>query len=68
MSKGAIAPVLIHFGSRTTLAGGTLMNNRAMLEAWIADPERLKLGARMPSLALRPEQLQPMAEYLESLK
>lgn len=67
LSKGTIAPVLTHFGSRTTFAGGTLPNRRSLLEEWIADPDRMKPGALMPAMALTPDQLAAVSAYLESL-
>lgn len=68
ISKGVIAPVLTHFRSRTTFAGGTLPNTRQELEEWIENPERLKPGAKMPGLALAPDQLAAVSAYLESLR
>jgi cytochrome c oxidase subunit 2 len=68
ISKGTIAPDLSHFGSRTTLAGCTLPNRLALVEAWIEDPEKLKPGAKMPAMALSPDQVSSVATYLESLR
>ena len=67
ISRGPLAPDLTHFGSRTTLAGGTLPNTSAMVAAWIRDPSDLKPGAKMPALALSPGQLADISAYLRSL-
>jgi cytochrome c oxidase subunit II len=68
ISHGPLAPDLTHFGSRTTLAGGTLPNTSEMVAAWIQDPTGLKPGANMPALALSPVQLANMTAYLRSLR
>jgi cytochrome c oxidase subunit 2 len=68
VSKGYIGPSLSHFGTRTTLAGGTLSNTPANVAKWVADPEAIKPGAQMPKLGLRGEQLNDLVAYLESLK
>ncbi len=38
--------------SRKTLAAGTVPNNVGWLSAWIAEPQHIKPGARMPNLPL----------------
>jgi cytochrome c oxidase subunit 2 len=63
-----VGPSLTHFGSRTSIAAGYLPNTPGYLGAWIADPQHLKPGARMPSMALEPGDLQALIEYLHSLK
>jgi len=62
------APDLTHIGSRATIAAGTLPMNRAMLAAWIADPQSIKPGARMPSASISAESVNDIAAWLESLK
>ena len=42
-------PDLTHVGSRLHLAAGTLPMGDATLRHWLADPQRSKPGARMPS-------------------
>jgi cytochrome c oxidase subunit 2 len=68
VSKGYLAPNLTHFGSRTTLAGAILPNTPHNLAAWIANPQRVKPGAKMPRLALSGADLHDLVAYLESLK
>lgn len=62
------APDLTHIGSRSTIAAGTLPNTRGYLGGWIADPQHVKPGNRMPVPGLSDEQLQAVIAYLESLK
>jgi len=68
VSTQRIGPDLTHFGSRTTLAGGTLDNTSANLAAWLRDPPALKPGAQMPNLGLSAQQIAELVAYLESLK
>lgn len=63
-----VGPDLTHFGSRLTLAAGALPNNKGNLAGWIADPQNIKPGTHMATVPLRPEDMQPLLEYLESLQ
>jgi cytochrome c oxidase subunit II len=63
-----VAPDLTHFGSRLTLAAGTLNNTPGNLAGWIADPQNVKPGNHMTTVDLPAEDIQPLVDYLESLK
>lgn len=64
-----LGPDLTHVGSRLHIAAGTLRNHRGTLAGWIADPQAIKPGARMPAAAdLDGETLHALAAYLEQLK
>jgi cytochrome c oxidase subunit 2 len=68
-SAGArLGPDLTHVGSRWTIAAGVLPNTRGHLAGWIADSQAVKPGNRMPPIALRGDELQPLLTYLQSLK
>jgi cytochrome c oxidase subunit II len=68
-SAGArTAPDLTHLASRSTLAAGTVPNTRASLADWIANPQHLKPGAKMPATGLSAEELQAVLAYLEILR
>jgi cytochrome c oxidase subunit 2 len=68
-SAGArTAPDLTHLASRSTLAAGTVPNTRGYLAGWIADPQHLKPGAKMPATGLSAEDLQAVLAYLEILR
>jgi cytochrome c oxidase subunit 2 len=68
-SAGArTAPDLTHLASRSTLAAGTVPNTRGYLAGWIADPQHLKPGAKMPPTGLSAEELQAVLAYLEMLR
>ena len=40
----------------------------ATLAAWIVDPHGVKPGVNMPAIKLEPDEVQPLAAYLEGLK
>lgn len=61
-------PDLTHVGSRRTLAAGALTMSRGNLAAWIADPQGVKPGAKMPTMNLSGDQLNAIVAYLEGLK
>lgn len=67
-ASGQVAPDLTHFGSRLTIAAGTLPNNRGNLGGWITDPQTVKPGNHMATVPIAPDDLQPLIEYLESLR
>jgi cytochrome c oxidase subunit 2 len=65
---GRTGPDLTHVASRSRIGAGTLPNERGYLAGWITDPHGSKPGVRMPANPLRPEDLHPLLDYLESLK
>src|SRR5690348_679798 len=67
-AAGQNGPDLTHFGSRRGIAANTLTNNLGNLAGWIVDPQSSKPGNHMATIAVKPNDLQPLIEYLESLK
>lgn len=67
-AAGQVGPDLTHFGSRMTIAAGTLPNNKGNLAGWIADPQGVKPGTKMATVPVKPEDMQPLIDYLESLQ
>lgn len=68
-ANGLAGPDLSRVGSRRTLGAGILPNNRGTLAGWVADSQTLKPGNRMPNYKqLPPQDLNALAEWLESLK
>jgi cytochrome c oxidase subunit 2 len=67
-AAGQVAPDLTHFGSRLTIAAGTLANNKGNLAGWISDPQSIKPGTHMATVPVASEDMQPLIEYLESLQ
>jgi cytochrome c oxidase subunit 2 len=64
---GVLGPDLTHLMTRGTLAAGLLPNTPGNLAAWIANPQTLKPGSRMPAPQLSPAELQSVIGYLETL-
>ena len=67
-AAGSVAPDLTHLAGRATIAAGALPNTRGNLAAWIADPQGIKPGSRMPFVGLEPDELEALTAYLETLR
>ena len=65
---GDLAPDLTHLAGRSTLAAGTLPNTPGDLARWLADPQSVKPGSRMPDLDLSRRELSDLVAYLETLR
>lgn len=63
-----LGPELTHVGSRMTIAAGTLPNTRGHLAGWVANPQAIKPGSRMPPNLLQPADLQAVLSYLRGLQ
>jgi cytochrome c oxidase subunit 2 len=67
-ARSHVGPDLTHVASRRWIASGFLPNTRAHLAGWVADPQRIRPGVRMPMNPLPPQDLRALLEYLESLR
>jgi len=67
-ASGQVAPDLSHVASRLTIAAGTLQTTPANLQAWVADPQKIKPGNNMPKVPLSASELAAVTAYLETLK
>jgi cytochrome c oxidase subunit 2 len=67
-AHGVTGPDLTHFGSRRTIAGGVLANERETLAGWIANPQAYKPGTNMPAVTLSGNDMAALVDYLESLQ
>jgi cytochrome c oxidase subunit II len=68
LAASRAGPDLTHVAGRRTIAAGTLPFTRGSLAAWIADPQSIKPGAKMPLTALSPDELNAVVAYLEGLR
>jgi cytochrome c oxidase subunit 2 len=66
-AAGTVGPDLTHLASRSTLAALEIPNREAYLRGWIADPQRVKPGAKMPAVPLTARQLSELTAYLDHL-
>ncbi|RUX65344.1 c-type cytochrome, partial [Mesorhizobium sp. M7A.F.Ca.US.014.04.1.1] len=67
-ASGTVGPDLTHLASRRALAADTLAMTPGALAAWIADPQSIKPGAKMPRIALSADDLNAVVTYLGSLE
>ena len=65
---GVVGPDLTHLMSRRTLAAATLPNRPGFLSGWIADPQHIKPGAKMPMASLSGPELNQVRDYLQTLQ
>jgi cytochrome c oxidase subunit II len=63
-----VGPDLTHFGSRLTIGAATRPNTTGDLMGWVANPQAIKPGNRMPPTYLVPADLHALVAYLESLR
>jgi cytochrome c oxidase subunit 2 len=63
-----IGPDLTHFASRRQLGAGIVENTPENLRRWLADPEQVKPGAKMPNFNFTPAQLTQLVAYFETLR
>lgn len=67
IASGEVGPDLTHLMSRSTIAG-ILPNNVGHLSGWIANPQRLKPGTKMPNVDLSGPELDAIRNYLVTLQ
>src|SRR5690606_9207982 len=66
---GRTGPDLTHVGSRLTIGAGLIDNTTGNIAQWITHNDALKRGNKMPDYSdLRPETVNAIAHYLESLE
>ena len=65
---GILGPDLSHLASRRTLAAGLLANTPGNLAGWIANPQTLKPGSKMPDHIVSGRELSEVLAYLGTLR
>lgn len=78
VSQGQLGPDLTRFGDRWAVGAGLLPNTEENVARWIADPQSLKPGAKMPGTdsegggmpptGLGEDEVRAITAYLRSLK
>jgi cytochrome c oxidase subunit 2 len=61
-------PNLTHVATRRTLGSAIVPNTPENLRRWLADPQQIKPGAKMPNFKLSPGQLDDLLAYLGTLQ
>lgn len=64
---GRVGPDLTHLMTRSAIAADTLPNRVGYLSGWIADPQHVKPGSKMPRLDIDGQDLAQVRNYLETL-
>jgi cytochrome c oxidase subunit 2 len=67
-AQGTLGPDLTDFGSRHSIGALALPNTRGELAGWIANAQTVKPGNLMPPIALSPDELNAIVDYLENLR
>jgi cytochrome c oxidase subunit 2 len=67
-AKAQFAPDLTHFASRRQLGAGIADNTPENLHRWLADPNHVKAGVKMPNFNFTDEQVTELTAYFETLK
>ena len=65
-ARGDVGPDLTHLATRSSLAADTIPNSPAYLAEWVADPQHVKPGNRMPGLRFSDADFQALLDYLQS--
>jgi cytochrome c oxidase subunit 2 len=68
MADGRFGPDLTHLMSRDTIASGAAQNTEKELRRWIANPDSIKPGSKMPAMGLDGQQLDAVTAYMVSLR
>ena len=68
MAGGQMGPDLSRLMQRTTIASGMFPNNAGHLSGWIANPDRLKPGTRMPRVDLSGPDIDAIRAFLLTLR
>jgi cytochrome c oxidase subunit 2 len=63
-----VGPDLTHFASRRQLGAGIVDNTPENLRRWLADPQQIKPGAKMPDFKFTDGQVSQLVAYFETLK
>jgi cytochrome c oxidase subunit II len=67
-APGEVGPDLTHFGSRLTIGAGQRPNTTGDLAGWIANPQTIKPGNKMPPTFLGADELHTLVAFLQSLR
>jgi cytochrome c oxidase subunit 2 len=68
LAGGRLGPDLTHLAGRRTLAAGLLPNTPGHLGGWIANPQALKPGSRMPRVPMSRDEFRLIHQYLLTLR
>jgi cytochrome c oxidase subunit II len=67
-ANARVGPDLTHFASRRQLGAGIADNTPENLRRWLANPQQVKPGVKMPDFKFTDEQVTQLVDYIETLK
>jgi len=67
-AAGTTGPDLTHVASRMTIAAGTLENNQGNMGGWVADPQGIKPGNKMPNIEIPSDDFRALIDFLMTLE
>jgi cytochrome c oxidase subunit II len=67
-AQGKIGPNLTHIASRKIIAGGVLPFTPQDLAHWLANPQDVKPGSKMPNMNLTQQKINDLVIFLSTLK
>ncbi len=67
-ANAGVGPDLTHLASRRRLGAGIVENTPANLRRWLADPQQVKPGVKMPDFKFTDPQVNELVDYFETLK
>jgi cytochrome c oxidase subunit 2 len=67
-ARAQVGPDLTHFASRRQIGAGIVDNTPQNLRRWLADPQQVKPGVKMPDFKFSNEQLSQLVAYLGTLQ
>jgi cytochrome c oxidase subunit 2 len=68
IASARVGPDLTHFASRRELGAGIVANTPTNLFRWLADPQQIKPGTKMPDYKFTNQQVTQLTDYIETLK
>ncbi|HEY3601378.1 MAG TPA: cytochrome c oxidase subunit II [Chthoniobacterales bacterium] len=68
VATAGVGPDLTHFASRKKLGAGIADNTPENLQRWLADPQQVKRGVKMPDYKFTESQVTQLSAYLETLQ
>lgn len=65
---GTAGPDLTHFATRAQFGSGIADNTPQNVRRWLENPQLIKFGAKMPNFKLKPDQVDDLLAYIETLQ
>jgi len=67
-ARAGVGPDLTHYAGRRQFGSGIVDNTPENLRRWLADPQQVKPGVKMPNFKFTDTQITQLVDYFETLK